>query len=1207
MTMKNISKYIAGLLGLMTVFYGCNFTDIQEEKLAPATGEKVKVYFNCTTSEEATGARKAFARIDFNSYSYDLFVKESGAADFSKFNNERMDYKAIYSGTEISPKEYSFRLKAYDNNNNAVMSGITDTINFSKGYQHVNFVMRPETGFTGAAKITVDFPDDPLVAKVETCLTAADAPFFPTQDHAQTFTSFEASPDYNRFRRLVLNYNDLPSAKDVFVYIRIFDSVNKVISSRLEAVEITGGAVSESKVYIEKLRTYAVTLPLKKDGLPGAFPGKEIVLKERGNPDGKEYVLADDGTGTFTGFVADGEYDIIIRDKGKPDTSKDTGLDYVVGSDENQGEINFITVSLPGDAGLHYTPVEGGGIPVPLDSTGKHEKNDDGNYDYLVPSGGNLVVNVGYEKGFGGPEGGITIGGETVKPAASNKIPVQPANTLTLPVPTAENPITVSGVSAITYTIGYDKHGVEFNWKGGYTAPDSYTAKTGATLPKYDNVEYIGSGSYKLDGWMDTEGNVYADIPKGTTEAITLSPVWKQGVVIEPPAEGEEKPEVPGEFTVAPSLFACGYSLIVKWSDEANGKGETNIYIDYNSDGEVNGEDYMVSGSYNPSPTDFTGYKLKAEKPDGSQPASNFTYTVLGGKLASLTGLGYEKQNTSTVNISGKNTVIGDGKTVGVYLPSLTNEWVNIDKQMSGDYHITLETRHEFNINEKTHKVAYIHDAVFAQTSKFTCIKQDTKEELGLGFSNITEKGIAKIIIYLKDPSPIHLPTEEEVRDGGLEVLVWDSKDDSIPMEFGLGTTALINEKCSVFSISVKNGKFQLRETSMKKEDGTALSTLNLGQTGPVSYSETLAKKKDYTYLHMFSQENMITPARATEFLRSIHFIKDSPDKEIEINLNLESVPYEQIKSMQTSYDRTKYSKSEFNYFDGSFYLGVKLASSKTIKWQDAYNEAKQKVFNGMTGYLINITSEVENNYIFKRMGLGQCWTGGARLDGRDVFDTEEIAPPTIVTLDTAFKWQSGPEAGKIYTNGTIPTASGKTAKSGFYSSCSYSTKNGNHYLNVTKDVSSLVGKTVNYYNSSWSKLGSGIAEAYDPVKKQLKVSSVPSSAVPTSSPSSLTTTILYVGETNITTGNAQIQYSGRQKYSANEKAEYTNWDGGEPNDSNGGKSEQCMHFLSSGKWNDYAADYGSVYGYIVEFSPYENQWNKEKANYPSMKANMNY
>lgn len=1197
MNMKNIAKYIAGFLGLMTVFSGCQFSDLQlEEKKTSVAGGKVKVYFNCITPEEATGARKAFASIDFNSYSYDLFAKKSGAGEFRKLNDGKVDYKTIYSGTEIAPEAYSFQLKAYDNKNNLIMEGTTGSIDLATGYKHVNFVMRPQSGLKGSAKITVDFPDDSAIARVETCLTAVEAPFTPTQNQAKTFTAFEASPDYNRFKRFVLNYDELPSGTDIFAYIRIFDTADKIIASRLEAIEITGGAVAESKIYIEKLRTYAISLPLMKDGQKGAFPGKEIVLKDKET--GKEYVLKDDGNGNFTGSVSDGEYDIIMRDKGDFDSSIDTGLDFVVGGDANQDKINFVTVTLPGDKGLNYTPVEGGGIPVPVDSEGNHEKNDDGDYEYLVPAGGNLVVNVSYEKGFKGEEGGVTIGTSPaipVTPADPGVTPVQPANTLIIPVPSdgTKPNTTVNGVDAVEYTITYVLGQAEF--KSGYTtAPTKYTALTGATLPKYTDIDNLADSSKMLDGWQDKDDitKVYADIPKGTTGNITLTPVWKEGVKVTQPEEWvEEHPEVAGNFKVAPSVFACGYSLIIKWSDEANGRGETNVYIDYNSNGTVDSDEPQVSGSYNPSATDFTGYKLRAENADGTKPASNFTYTVLGGKLASLTGLGWDAQNTSVVNISGKNTVIGNGVDVGVDLPSLTNEWVNIDKEMSGDYHITLETRHEFNKNEKTHKVAYIQNAAFAQTSKFTCIKQDTKKELGLGFSNITEKGINKIIIYLKDPSPIHLPSAEEMQDGGLDVFVWNDRSNTIPMEFMLGNTALINEKCSVFSLSVKNGKFQLKETTMKKEDGSSLSTLNLGQTGPTAYSETLKTNTNYTYLHMFSQSNMITPARATEFLKSIYFIRDSADKEIEINLNLEAVPYEQIKAMQDKYGATK-----FNYFDGSFYLGIKLPSG-SIKWHDAYNQAKQQVFNGMTGYLINITSEVENNYIFKRMSLGQCWTGGARLDGRDVFDTAEVPPTPFVTLDTAFKWQSGPEAGTVYTNGTISNTSGKTVKSGVYSSCSYSTKDGNYYLNVTKDVPSLAGKTVNYYNSSWSKLGSVQVESYDPVKKQLKLKSAPSS----------TSSILYVGETSLTLGTTQIQYSGRGKYSANYKAEYTNWDGGEPNDSCSGKSEQCMHFLSSGKWNDYAADYGSVYGYIVEFTPYENQWNTEKANYPSMKAQMTY
>ncbi len=1204
--MKTFYKYLAGLLGLITVLSGCHFTDLQIEE-NPASnnsnGEKVTVYFNCLTPEEASGIRKAYADINFNSYHYDLYAKESGAQEFSKLNNERLNYSALYNGTEISPKVYYFQIKAYDENNNAVMAGASGSIDLVSGYKHVDFVMRPQTGFTGSAEITVDFPYDPSVAKMETCLTTLEAPFTPTQNQAKTITEFKASSEHAGFKQTVLNYEGLPSGSEVFVYIRILDSVNKVLSTRLEAVEITGGAVSKSKIYISKLRTYTVSLPLKKDGIPGLFVGKEIILIDK---EGNKYVLTDDGNGNFTGSVADGEYDIYMGDKGEAGSRIDTGLDFVVGSDSNVNEVNFVTVTLPGDKGLHYSPVTGGGIPVPVGANGKHEKNEEGNYDFLVPAGGNLKVNVGYEEGFEGNGSGVTIGGSPVTPAVSGATPVQPDNTLTIPVPRdgTKPDVTVSGVSAVSYSVTYASG--QYKFKDGYTPVSSYTALSGAQLPKYTDVEYLADGGLILDGWQNTSDSskVYADIPKGTSGNIELKPVWKKGVAVTQPAEWvEEHPEVPGNFKVAPSVFACGYSLIIKWSDEINGTGETNIYIDYNSNGTVDAEDLMVSGSYNPSSTDFTGYRLKAENADGTKPASNFTYNVLGGKLASLTGLGWDAQNTSVVNISGKNTVIGNGVDVGIDLPSLTNEWVNITGEMSGDYHITLETRHEFNRNEKTHKVAYIQNSTFAQTSKFTCIKQDTKKELGLGFSNITENGTDKIIIYLKDPSPIHLPTEEEIKDeGGLKVFVWNGNEGAIPMEFMLGTTASINEKSSVFSISVKNGKFKLTETAIKKDDGTPLTTLNLGQTEADKYSESLSKSDSYIYLHMFSQDNMISAARSTEFLRSIYFIKDSADKEMEITLNLESVPYSEISRMQSQYGTSK-----FNYYNGSFYLGIKLPNNGTIFWHDSYNLAKQQVFNGMNGYLINITSKVENEYIFNRMKLGQCWTGGARYDGRNVFDTPTIEAPSKVTLDTAFKWQSGPEAGVTYTDGSICKVNGKEVVSGVYFSASYGSSGTltkkTYYVTTTENASVLENSDVDFYNSSWVKIGTGKAGSYNATKKQLALTQAPSMKSGYS-----TTSIKYVAAKDLVLKDkTEPADNGYGNYHADFWAEYTNWNSGEPNDSNKGKSEQCMHFMNNGTWNDYSTDYGSVYGYIVEFTPYENQWNKEKANYPSMKSQMSY
>ena len=46
---------------------------------------------------------------------------------------------------------------------------------------------------------------------------------------------------------------------------------------------------------------------------------------------------------------------------------------------------------------------------------------------------------------------------------------------------------------------------------------------------------------------------------------------------------------------------------------------------------------------------------------------------------------------------------------------------------------------------------------------------------------------------------------------------------------------------------------------------------------------------------------------------------------------------------------------------------------------------------------------------------------------------------------------------------------------------------------------------------------------------------------------------------------------------------------------------------MDNGTWNDYSTDYGSVYGYIVEFTPYENEWNTEEAKYQSITRTASY
>ena len=86
-----------------------------------------------------------------------------------------------------------------------------------------------------------------------------------------------------------------------------------------------------------------------------------------------------------------------------------------------------------------------------------------------------------------------------------------------------------------------------------------------------------------------------------------------------------------------------------------------------------------------------------------------------------------------------------------------------------------------------------------------------------------------------------------------------------------------------------------------------------------------------------------------------------------------------------------------YNSENGHYYRAV---SSTDIRWDDARAAAKSEAqkFNGLTGYLVNITTEQENDFVANKVSVS-AWTGGSDSG------TERV-----------WRWMDGPEAGQTYT-----------------------------------------------------------------------------------------------------------------------------------------------------------------------------------------------
>jgi len=106
-----------------------------------------------------------------------------------------------------------------------------------------------------------------------------------------------------------------------------------------------------------------------------------------------------------------------------------------------------------------------------------------------------------------------------------------------------------------------------------------------------------------------------------------------------------------------------------------------------------------------------------------------------------------------------------------------------------------------------------------------------------------------------------------------------------------------------------------------------------------------------------------------------------------------------------------------YNSSNGHYYRAV---SSTDIEWDDARAAAKSDAqkFNGLTGYLVTITSEEENDFIKNKISTN-AWTGGSDSGS-----------------ERTWKWMDGPEADETYTcqtfgvGGTGATISGCSEQS---------------------------------------------------------------------------------------------------------------------------------------------------------------------------------
>ena len=252
----------------------------------------------------------------------------------------------------------------------------------------------------------------------------------------------------------------------------------------------------------------------------------------------------------------------------------------------------------------------------------------------------------------------------------------------------------------------------------------------------------------------------------------------------------------------------------------------------------------------------------------------------------------------------------------------------------------------------------------------------------------------------------------------------------------------------------------------MTDENGEAVNAefdmaIPYSADGTITYKdagkgESLSTSEQYQYIQFKSSSGEIDSSDADRYLKGIVFHGNN----VTVNVNLQTVPFAEIAA------------ADVTYFNGSFYKIVNFPGDDK-SWDSAYNAAKADAnkFNGLHGYLMTITSDVENKFIFDRVYKNKGvaadkatgWIGATRgINKSGNYDASTWTFANSISdgsgnsdsssLRAGWYWACGPEAGKkFYT--TRKYASGTDSSNGMYTSWNNPTDRSHNGLGNTTNV----------------------------------------------------------------------------------------------------------------------------------------------------------
>ena len=575
--------------------------------------------------------------------------------------------------------------------------------------------------------------------------------------------------------------------------------------------------------------------------------------------------------------------------------------------------------------------------------------------------------------------------------------------------------VSVTERSASERSISYNLNGGEMK----VTPPNVYNVEVGATLPGGGNLV---KDNYYFTGWTNL----------ATTEDISSWGAYGQSEDIRVKANWSPAPYVKDR-----NIYANGMNVTVK----KNSSNKTMVYFRGANGNEIALSSINVADEYQ----DLTGYTLYAGGLvgiDNGVTATDCTITMEGGSLSNIYGYNGNGTNLSgrenviihlkggsvtsdvvgfvrgasgkpgnmAVKVSG-NPTVGDKIDNGIWLNSFSSPVVTLTGSISSASAEAITVIAAGATQNGTH-IAESAGSDYADAGKFKLLKS-TPSQGGLTVG----KSESYVVVF----GDVELPAVAE----------WQEGSDT----FKLGSGNIL-QGGTYFSVFVDGGYFTVPSTTLPGAEFDM--AIPYSTDGTVTYIDGsgLSTEGQYQYIQFKSTSGAISSNDADAYLSGVVFHGTS----VKVSVNLQTVPFDEIQS------------SGVTYFNGSFYKVVTF-SGNDKSWDTAYNAAKSSTFNGLHGYLMTITSHVENKFIYDRVyaknpnitpAAATGWIGATRgINKSGNYDASTWSFANSLadgsgnsdssSLKAAWYWACGPEAGKQFYN--TRTASNTGRVSGMYSS----------------------------------------------------------------------------------------------------------------------------------------------------------------------------